>query len=90
MSRRITVPIIQTRTIGELTMSNTKGADWRGEALVCIAEHIRQMPAEAPDHYEVHYDGLVLEVGLNEEISHEPLAQPAGDVAWDDPDLDPR
>lgn len=82
--RGVTIPIVQTRTIGALTMSNS-GNDWRAEALSQIGEHIRHQPEDAPDHYEVHFDGLVLEVGLSEEILHPPM--PDEGVAWDDPDF---
>lgn len=85
MARNITIPIVQHRTIGALTISKHGKNDWRGEVLVQIAEHIRTQPVEAPDHYEVNFDGLVLEVNLLEDIQRDQPAQPAGDVAWDDP-----
>lgn len=85
MSRNTSIPIVQVRTIGSLTVSKHGGSDWRSEALSQIADHIRTQPCEAPDHYEVKMDGLVLEVGLSEDVARAPST---GDVAWDDPDID--
>lgn len=88
MARRTpSIPIVQTRVIGSLHPSRT-GNDWRSEALDQIAVAIRTQPCEAPDHYEVQYDGLVLSVDLSEEITQSVPATTPGDVAWDDPELD--